>query len=315
MVSEKDYNLVLMDVQMPVMDGETATREIRKDERFADLPILAMTASVMTTDIERCMESGMNDHVAKPIEPDNLFGKLLKWISPRQGAGTTESQQAPEQSVDVPAGEDQDGPPSTDSLESVAGLDVKAGLSRVLNKRDLYERMLRQFVTGAEADTVATVRTQLADNDRESAERTAHTLKGVAGTLGATELQARAGELERGIREEDPEDRIDAYMASVDQELSRLIPAIQEALPEEKAAEAVEAGDVDWDEAKEVVGRLEDLLEQEDAAAIDVFEECAPLLRAALGEAAASIETPLTGWDFAAALEALRQARAKRSEL
>jgi signal transduction histidine kinase/CheY-like chemotaxis protein len=84
MLAKHTYDIVLMDMQMPVMDGTTATREIRKDGRFKDLPIVAMTANVMEADIKKCREAGMWDHIGKPIDPDELFGKLLKWVKPRQ---------------------------------------------------------------------------------------------------------------------------------------------------------------------------------------------------------------------------------------
>ena len=83
-VKAADYDLVLMDMQMPVMDGLTATLEIRRDEHFKDLPIVAMTANAMQGDRDRCIRAGMNDHVAKPIDPENLWKALLKWIKPRQ---------------------------------------------------------------------------------------------------------------------------------------------------------------------------------------------------------------------------------------
>ena len=87
MLDKRTYDIVLMDMQMPVMDGVTATREIRKDERFKDLPILAMTANVMDADIQKCRDAGMWDHIGKPIDPDELFGKLLKWMKPRKIRG------------------------------------------------------------------------------------------------------------------------------------------------------------------------------------------------------------------------------------
>jgi CheY-like chemotaxis protein len=81
-VKEKVFEAVLMDVQMPVMDGYQATREIRKDERLKDLPIIAMTAHAMAGDHERCLEAGMNDYVSKPVDPEKLFSTLVKWIKP-----------------------------------------------------------------------------------------------------------------------------------------------------------------------------------------------------------------------------------------
>jgi two-component system, sensor histidine kinase and response regulator len=80
MVKDNQYDLVLMDMQMPVMDGIEATRAIRSDARFDDLPIIAMTANAMSADRDRCLEAGMNDHIAKPIEPQELFMMLTQWI-------------------------------------------------------------------------------------------------------------------------------------------------------------------------------------------------------------------------------------------
>ena len=84
MASTKKYDLVLMDMQMPVMDGVTATKAIRSKPQLSNLPIIAMTANVMAADREKCIEAGMNDHVAKPIDPDELFTVMLRWIKPRR---------------------------------------------------------------------------------------------------------------------------------------------------------------------------------------------------------------------------------------
>ena len=143
----------------------------------------------------------MNDHVAKPIDPDGLFGALAKWIRPREGLPADAPVPRPIAESDAAAVGAQAPQPAddteTDALKAIPGLDVDAGLKRLMGKRDFYERMLRQFTTGEESQAVATIRARLAEGDRDTAERTAHSLKGVAGTLGATELQARAGELER----------------------------------------------------------------------------------------------------------------------
>jgi two-component system, sensor histidine kinase and response regulator len=331
MVSEKPYDLVLMDMQMPVMDGVTATEEIRKNPQYAELPIVAMTANAMEGDRDRCIEAGMNDHVAKPIDPDGLFGTIAQWILPREGLPVETAVPSPsafaEASADKQSLVSDSSPrtpipeppaPASDglaALSAIEGLDAEAGLKRLMGKQDFYEKMLRQFTTGEESQAVATVRAKLEELDRKAAERTAHSLKGVSGTLGATELQARAERLERGIREEDSEGEIESHIASVDEELTRIISAIQDALPAEEALETADADDVDWEKAREVVAHLIALLEQDDAGAIDEFEESAPLLRAALGEAAAAVETPLSSWDLAEALVALREAKESEERL
>jgi CheY-like chemotaxis protein len=119
-----DYDLVLMDMQMPVMDGVTATREIRKEKRFENLPVVAMTANAMQGDRDRCMAAGMNDHVAKPIEPENLWKSLLKWIRPEHLITKTSM-------VNPQAAQD------TGLQFDIKGLDMDNGLRRVLNKKPL----------------------------------------------------------------------------------------------------------------------------------------------------------------------------------
>ncbi|MBT7859447.1 MAG: DUF4154 domain-containing protein [Gemmatimonadetes bacterium] len=219
MVTQNPYDAVLMDMQMPVMDGVTATIEIRKDERYGDLPILAMTANAMEVDRERCLAAGMNDHITKPIDPDVMFRTLLEWI-PAGDRGM----QPP--SVDVDSA---DTSPAS-ILESITGLDVAAGVQRVAGKRDFYERLIRQFCDGVESETVGTVRALLDKGQLAEAERAAHSLKGSAGTLGAGELQSRAEGLETAIRDQHSESKIESHLASVQLELDRLIGEIRNAL-------------------------------------------------------------------------------------
>ena len=169
------YDLVLMDLQMPVMDGLEATRAIRKLPNRRDLPIIAMTANAMSEDRERCIEAGMNDHIAKPIDPDALWSALAKWM-----------RKAPADPLDA--------------LRLVPGLDVEAGLKFTLGKQALYLSIARTFASGAPAHLDA-VREALAAGDHKAAERAAHTLKGMAATLGAERVRAGAAALETAIRE------------------------------------------------------------------------------------------------------------------
>ena len=161
MVGEHPYDAVLMDMQMPVMDGVTATQEIRKDVRFKDLPILAMTANAMEGDRERCLEAGMNDHIAKPIDPDAMFKTLLEWIPAGEREHVpVDSDRSDDQGVGVSL-EPEQTPTGTDALESIAGLDAAAGIVRVAGKRDFYEKLVRQFAEGEEARSVETIQGQL----------------------------------------------------------------------------------------------------------------------------------------------------------
>ena len=129
-VKEKEYDAVLMDVQMPVMDGYTATREIRKDEHFKELPIIAMTAHAMAGDEEKSLKAGMNGHVTKPIDPDHLFSTLRKWIKPNEKRAQVLKAEirAAQTELDI-AFPIEDGLP-----ESLPGFDLAVGLSRLQKK-------------------------------------------------------------------------------------------------------------------------------------------------------------------------------------
>jgi two-component system sensor histidine kinase/response regulator len=176
-------------MQMPVMDGLTATREIRKIDRFKDLAVLAMTANAMDQDKEKCAEAGMNDHVAKPIDPDELFNALLKWIKPKAHAGAKlQLAKKTEHAANAPL-----------DLDAIAGLDTKLGLKRVMGKMPLYVSMLKKYVeTGPAA--LADLKQAIAVKDQDTAERIAHTFKGINGNIGASGLQDMAGNIEKLIK-------------------------------------------------------------------------------------------------------------------
>ncbi|MDP3275041.1 MAG: response regulator [Deltaproteobacteria bacterium] len=284
------YDVVLMDMQMPVMDGITATREIRKELRFAKLPIVAMTANAMQIDRERCLAAGMNDHVAKPIEPRELWRALLKWIKPRH------SPQVP--AMARPQGAHGELPPDID------GLDMTSGLRRVLGKKPLYVSMLRKFVAGQKSALPA-ILSAIEGNDWEGAERLAHTLKGVSGNIGATGLQRLAGELEAAITDRQPRGVVNLRLANLGPPLDALIVQLEQTLPGERAGEAVV---IDPNHLAAICHRLTALLDDDDAKAVTVLEANADLLEAAFPSDYRAIERCIQSFDFAAALVALRVA-------
>ena len=214
-----DYDLVLMDMQMPVMDGVTATQEMRKEKRFQNLPVVAMTANAMQGDRDRCMAAGMNDHVAKPIEPEDLWKSLLKWITPKHLIAKI-SKVNPQAEQDVGLSFD------------IKGLDMANALRRVLNKKPLYLSMLRKFIAGQKTVAAEIIRA-LDENDRVTAERLAHTLKGVSSNIGATALQQLAEKIEAAIRAHHPRDVLDGQLNALKNLLANLIMQIEQKLPEE----------------------------------------------------------------------------------
>src|SRR4030095_13762945 len=191
------YDVVLMDLQMPGMDGYQATARLRSDVSFVTLPIIAMTAHATIEERQRCLAAGMNDHVAKPIDPDNLFETVGRFYKPGAAAAPADARA------------DSTSPQPADNLPAIAGLDTKDGLSRVGGNRVLYMKLLRQFIE-QHAHTVEQVSDALAKGDTALAERHAHTLKGVAGNIGSTQVQSTAGALEKAIRDRAAATNVDA---------------------------------------------------------------------------------------------------------
>ena len=185
-----EYDLVLMDIQMPVMDGYTATREIRKLANHKVLPVVAMTADVMMGVREKCQESGMNDYITKPINPDDLFSTLIEWIKP--GIRQVLSKPAPKEKADD----------DLEQIPDIQGIDTKSGLRRVGNNCKLYRSLLNKFNRDF-TNSPQELRSMMAREDWETAQRLAHTVKGVAGNIGAKCIEKSAADLERIFKDRD----------------------------------------------------------------------------------------------------------------
>ncbi len=209
-VREEPFDLVLMDLQMPVMDGYEATKIIRQDTRFEDLPIIAMTAHAMTEEKSKCLAAGMNDHTTKPIDLDHLFGVLRKWIKqtpPQQTAKTDEEQQTGELPAILP------------------GIDLSALLKIVEGNKPLAKKLLLSFRQNF-SDTAVKIRSHLAQNNTNAAKVLVHDIKGTSGNLCASSLYEAAKKLEEvlqtGKQEEvtasldEFEQKLNAVMASID---------------------------------------------------------------------------------------------------
>ncbi|MGE5758372.1 MAG: ATP-binding protein [Sideroxydans sp.] len=214
-LKEGQFDGVLMDMQMPVMDGVSTTREIRKDPQYAGLPIIALTANVMVRDQNEILAAGMNDHIGKPIDPDRLVATLAKWVHPSR----TIEVSSPSETVPAPA---------TEPLPDLPGVTVDLSVRRIGGNVALYYSLLDTFRVN-ERQVVSRIREVLASNEAETAERIAHTLKGIAGTLGAEFLQDRAEQLEREIREGSFGD-LEPLLAQIDLEVERLITLIDQAI-------------------------------------------------------------------------------------
>ena len=235
----------------------------------------------------------MNDHVAKPIEPEELWKALLKWIKPKHLIATvSKTKSHMTQNIAMPF--------------DIKGLDMVNGLRRVLGKMPLYILMLRKFVAGQKS-AVAEINKALADNDWVTAERLAHTLKGVSGNIGATGLQQLAEKIEAAIKRRHPRNELDGLLNALENLLKNLIWQLEQKLPEERAKIIVT---VDQEKLKVVCDKLDALLADDDAEAGEVMEANADLLNAAFPEHCRKIDDSIRSFDFEAALIALRVATA-----
>ncbi len=239
MMKRSAYDLVLMDMQMPIMDGLAATAALRCMPKFNALPVVAMTANARIEDRLACIASGMNDFLSKPIDPDAMWPVLLKWIKPRAttpdvSAGATVVPAAPAAPA-IPATPAGPSAPVAVKLaatvssglpDAVAGLDVRLGLSRMMGKKPLYITMLKKYVAGQKA-CVQTIRNAIDSGDWATAQRTAHTLKGVSGTIGATDIPALADTLEQATRDQRPVAELKTMLTALDTPLATLLSDLE----------------------------------------------------------------------------------------
>jgi signal transduction histidine kinase/FixJ family two-component response regulator/HPt (histidine-containing phosphotransfer) domain-containing protein len=190
------FDLVLMDLEMPGMDGHQATLQIRQQSKFHGLPIIAMTAHAMADVRQRCMDEGMQDFLSKPVQPTALFSTLARWLTHKhQVSGAHELQQELASYGNPPTS---DNPQTIMALHGWQHIDTELGLSLMMGKQDLYRQVLSRFRDG-QSNTAQHVHEALSAFDDERALFLIHTLKGLAGSIGARQLQAKALQLENGI--------------------------------------------------------------------------------------------------------------------
>jgi len=288
------FDVVFMDLQMPEMDGLTATRLVRAQPHLQRLPIIAMTAHVMADEVQRCMQAGMNDHVGKPIDPDAFLGTLGRWTHGHSRETPSLLSRA------TPAGDEI-------ILPELDGVDVTAGLQRTAGNKRLYRDLLVGFAAKHES-TGNTIKEAWESGDHKQIELLAHSLKGVAGNLGINQIFVSAGILERATRESQPasKDQVNELTLALD----RQIRIIRAALLDDRV-EKVAGFDVrpaGREEVLEAIARLKQRLELSASDAPRVFAEVAEILRGAVATwRLDALRASVKAFDFETALAKLEE--------
>ena len=298
-LAELEYDVVLMDIQMPVMDGYEATYEIRSHLDYKDLPVLAMTASATVDDRMRALKSGMNDHIAKPIDPNQLFSTLLKWIKP--GDRELPREFTEKKNVTQEIGTD----PGEALPDVISGIDIAAGILRVGGNAKLYRNLLSKFSKNQNS-APAEIKTALEEGDLELAERLAHTLKGVSGNIGAMELHAASLDLEAGIKKDHGGVSAD-LLERVQENLDQVLNSVQTLSNQQSDSESVAGGAIDRNVVDPLIRELMELLEEDDTDAADIVEKLLVILKGSeAGKALSEVEQSIGQYDFEEAMEQLQ---------
>ncbi len=255
-------DLVLMDMQMPVMDGITATKAIRKRAEWATLPIVAMTANAMQSDVERCHEAGMNDHVAKPINVHNLYQVLSQYLSASNAASHTSSScstSGSQSNPDRPASADED------DLPTLSGINLKEAIFNTGGNKESYLSILSRFLE-MQLEELPMFKEVVEKEDWDMAARMAHTLKGAAANLGVTPLAQLAIKMEKSIDHQSKTVIGELELAGV--ALDKLHAQLSE-----WQKRHVNVSEQECEEAAELYKRLVELVDQYDVAAVDVIKQ------------------------------------------
>ncbi|MCX6149552.1 MAG: PAS domain S-box protein [Ignavibacteriales bacterium] len=287
------YDIILMDLQMPIMDGYTATIEIRKHSEYNDLPIVAMTADAMVGIKEKCISVGMMDFITKPIDPDEVFATLIKWIKPRK-----------RKQVGIPKPKVAN---SDDPLPVFKHIDINDGLSRLGGNKKLYMSLLEKF-HDRNISMIEQIKTAIYNKDKELAVRLVHTLKGVAGNLGAKEINITAEKVEAKLKKMEKE--------SVEDEFAEFEIKFNLALSEISFWKNTRMDTVKEDDSKEfdkqkfneLFGELKNLLENNDFDSCKKIDEILELSGIGIYVSALKeIENAIKIYDFNEAIKKLKE--------
>ncbi|MBF0124298.1 MAG: response regulator [Magnetococcales bacterium] len=293
-IAQSTFDAVLMDVQMPNMDGYQATRQIRHDPRHQQLPIIAMTANAFAEDRANSLAAGMNDHVVKPIDRDNLFAVLMQWIDPAcidRSAAVVPPPEPPVSQLHAAALPD-----------TLVGINLKCALDRLNGNRQLLRSLLLEFARDF-ADTDRRIEASLAgkrQSDLKDAERLAHSVKGMAGNIAAEKLFKTALTLEQAIRDGNRA-QWPPLLQDFQTSLTQVVTSITVLSPADQVASHAAA--IDWDQVRPWLMELENRLKNYNVLAQESLDVLKPLLQGSDWQQLLNlIEASLATFDFEVAL-------------
>lgn len=301
MVQQQHYDGILMDCQMPVLDGYQATKIIRQLPNMDKLPILAMTANAMAGDREKVLAAGMNDHISKPINVPNMFATMARWITPSrkpQDAAHLTSQPAdkkPESSLE-----------SDLSDMTLAGIDIDKGLATIQGNQQLYKRVLLKFYEGNQS-FVSQLQQALGSPDWDQAQSSiklmAHTMKGVAGNIGAVALQQSAAELEQSLNQPQTKEQVLALTQSLTEQLTLVLRGLTQLLDAEQQPQKDLKPALDLEVRNEKLALLLQMIESGNTEAQLLMEELLDsALPADLAKICQQLSDAINQYDFELAL-------------
>lgn len=287
-LNKKTLDIVLMDIQMPNMDGYEASRQLRTTPGFKALPIIAMTANAMTGDKEKSLAAGMNDHVTKPINPQELFTTLCKWVKRSPKLEVLEETKKSD----------------SRGMIAIPGIDTAAGLARVVGNKQLYQKLLQQFLQ----DNICLaekIRTALKGGDVCRAIQLAHMIKGISANLGAVELSVASANLEKILMGEERAE-LKAILDKFEAELVIILKGIA-ALTLSRQTVSAEQAAIDLEDVRRLLRELANTLESDLTQVVDyVLKLEAYLSNTPVGEELQNFKKHLDQFDTDSALLSLK---------